>query len=119
MITCYILYVTDLPADQCAALLEQILDQPIESYLMSTANRLRQEGRTQGRAEGKAEGRAEGKAEVLAESRSRLLRQLAARFGAVPADVTERVQRASSEDLDLWSIRLLAAPSAAEVLAAK
>jgi hypothetical protein len=66
---------------------------------MSTANRLRQEGRAEGKAE----------------ARTRLLRQLAARFGTVPTEIEDRVQRAGSADLDLWAIRLLQAQSLLEV----
>jgi flagellar biosynthesis/type III secretory pathway protein FliH len=103
------LCVTDLPANQLSALIAQILDKPTESYVMSTANRLKQEG--------KAEGKAEGIAEATAEARERLLRQLAVRFGNVPSSIESRVRRASKQDLDVWSIRLLKAKSLLEVFA--
>jgi hypothetical protein len=105
VMTCYILCVTDLPADQLTALFAQILDKPTESYVMSTANRLKQEGK------------AEGMAEATAEARERLLRQLAVRFGNVPSSIEIRVRRASKQDLDVWSIRLLEAKSLLEVFA--
>jgi predicted transposase/invertase (TIGR01784 family) len=54
------------------------------------------------------EGKAEGRAEVL-------LRQLTARFGPLPADLTARVRSASSDALDHWALRILDARSLAEV----
>lgn len=59
--------------------------------------------------EGKAEGRAEGKAEVL-------LEQLAARFGRLPAAVKSRVRASSEEELSACALRVLTAPTLAEVL---
>jgi len=59
--------------------------------------------------EGRAEGRAEGKAEVL-------LEQLAARFGRLSAAVKTRVRASSGEELSAWTLRVLTAPTLAEVL---
>ena len=54
-------------------------------------------------AEGKEEGKAEGKAEGLAEAKANTLkRQLARRFGALPAWVEERIGAASTAQLDFW-----------------
>ena len=65
-----------------------------EATLMSTANKLR----------------AEGRAEIL-------LRQLAKRFGPVPPDVQERVRAASIPDLDRWAETVLTAPTLEAVFA--
>ena len=53
------------------------------------------QGVAQGMAQGVAQGKAEGKAETL-------LRVLAKRFGAVPADVTAAVGRAGADQLGGW-----------------
>jgi hypothetical protein len=73
---------------------------------MSTADKLRAEGRAQGKVEGKAEGRAEV-----------VLRLLTARFGPLPPDMAARVRSASSDALDHWALRILDARSLAEVFA--
>ena len=67
--------------------------------VMSTADRLR------------AEGRAEGRAETL-------LQLLAARFGAVTTTTTNRVRSASLADLERWTLRVLDARTIADVFAA-
>ena len=46
-----------------------------------------------------------------------LLRQLARRFGALPAEVTSRVQQATPDQLIRWTDRILDAPTLDEVLA--
>lgn len=109
----YILCVAELPELALAALTARILQKPTESYVMSTANRLRAEGK----AEGKAEGEVMATAKALAEAQSRLLRQLEIRFGSIAADLAARVGRGTATDLDLWSVRLLQAGSIAEVFA--
>jgi predicted transposase YdaD len=106
----YLLHVTDLPADRLAATVARIVSKPNEDFVMSTADKLRAEGRAQGKAEGEAEGEVKGRAEVL-------LRQLTARFGPLPADVASRVRAASLEALDHWALRILDASSLAEVFA--
>ena len=50
------------------------------------------------------QGRQQGKKEVLA-------RMLARRFGPLPQDVSSRLASANAEQLDLWSDRLLDAPT--------
>jgi hypothetical protein len=62
------------------------------------------------RAEGHAAGRREGEAEVL-------LRLLRARFGALPEDVTARLNAADAETLLRWSERVLSASTLDEVFA--
>ena len=64
------------------------------------------------RKEGRAEGRVEGGARML-------LAQLAARFGAVPADARERILAATEPMLKRWSLRVLTAPTLAAVLDGK
>ena len=92
---------------------------------MNVADQLREEGRLKGLAEGKREGLVEGERKGLVEGerkglvegqRSTLLRQLRARFGALPADVTACVRAADAAQLDLWTERILTAPTLSAVL---
>jgi flagellar biosynthesis/type III secretory pathway protein FliH len=62
---------------------------------MSTADKLRAEGRAEGHAEGHAEGFAQGRVEMV-------LRLLNLRFGPLPEELIVRARSASSDDLDLW-----------------
>ena len=71
---------------------------------MSTAEKLRREGR--------AEGRTEGRAELL-------LRQLTKRFGPLSTETVSRINAAAIPDLDRWGERLLDAKTLAEVFAAE
>lgn len=61
----------------------------------------------------KREGRVEGRAEGIA---GMLLRQLAARFGAVPAEARARVLGATEATLARWSLKVLTAPTLDAVL---
>lgn len=67
---------------------------------MTTAERLRAEGRVEGRAEGE---------------RRSFLGQLEFKFGSVPADVVARVDAAGSGRLNIWSRRILTAGSIGEI----
>ena len=58
----------------------------------------------------RAEGRRQGEAEVL-------LRQLRSRFGALPEDVTARLNAADAETLLRWSERVLSASTLDAVFA--
>ena len=98
----YCLYVTEIPAEDLRVALERILQRP-EETIMSTAEKLKREGR--------AEGRTEGRAELL-------LRQLTKRFGPVSAEAMSRIKAAAIPELDRWGERLLDASSLAEVFAA-
>ena len=69
---------------------------------MSTAERLKM----QGRAEGKAEGRAET-----------LLRQLQRRFAPLPPSIEPRLRSASLVELDRWADRILDATTLDAVFA--
>jgi hypothetical protein len=73
------------------------LGREVEETAMISAERLRAEGRTEG--------------EVML-----LLKQLALRFGPLPAEVHTRVSSASVEELARFGERVLTAGSLAEVL---
>lgn len=104
----YILEVTDVAPEQLRDVLESGVGEQSSEALMSTAQRLRDEGRAQGRLEGKAEGRLEGKAEGRAET---LLKLLSLRFGQLPEQVVTRAQHASLEELDELTERVLTVAS--------
>lgn len=65
-----------------------------------------------GKEEGRAEGRVEGRAGVA----NLVKRQLALRFGVLPAEATARIAAASIEELDAIGERLLTAPTLEEAL---
>jgi len=67
--------------------------------------------RAAGAAEGEARGRLDGRIATL-------LEQLTAKFGPLPAEKVARVERASLEELQRWSVRLLTATTLEEVLGA-
>ena len=80
-----------------------------KEIVMSTAERLREEGRKEGRDEGRDEG--------LRLSRRMLGRMLELKFGPLGTDSRERVESADQARIDLWSERVLTATSMDEVLA--
>ncbi|MGC4243560.1 MAG: hypothetical protein QM686_15025 [Herbaspirillum sp.] len=73
---------------------------------MTTADLLRAEGEARGRAEGEARGRAET-----------LLELLSIKFAQVPDETERRVRTASSNQLEVWTRRLLAASTLDEIFA--
>lgn len=88
-----------LSEDPDARVLAQMRDMALRAHQMELAT-----VRSEGEAEGKAQGKAQGYAELL-------LRLLAQKFGAVPASVSERVERATAPELQRWADRVLEAPS--------
>ncbi|MEO5731634.1 MAG: hypothetical protein ABI134_25115, partial [Byssovorax sp.] len=86
-------------------LLAQQVGRKTAEEIMTTAERLRREGRQ----EGEARGQVLGKQEILL----RLLRQ---RFGSVPATTVARVVKAGAAELDRWADRVLLAESLDAVL---
>ncbi len=68
---------------------------------MTTAEKLRAEGRVEGRVEGQAE---------------LLLEQLTVKFGPQPVGIQARVFTATSDQLHTWARRILNAMSVDEVL---
>ena len=76
---------------------------------MTSAERLKAEGRAEGEAKGRAEGKLGGQAELL-------LKQLSFRFGELSNDVRAHVTAASLEQLAVYAERVLSAPSLDDVL---
>ncbi len=72
---------------------------------MTVYEQLIEEGRQKGLRQGITEGRAE-----------LLLELLAAKFGAVPAEVRHRVRQASADELAAWGTRVLTAATLEDAL---
>jgi len=104
----YVLKVTDVPADRLRTVVSQVVDVRAAESIMSTADKLRAEGRLLGKVEGKAEGRAEGRLELV-------LRLLESRFAPLSEAVVTRVRAAGQEELDQLALRTLHARSIGEI----
>jgi hypothetical protein len=109
----YILETTELPAERLRALARRILGPLAGERLMSTAEKLRAEGRIEGRSEGRSEGLAEGRSEGKIEL---LLRQAQHRFGPLTEEVSRRLRSCSESELDAIGERLLDAESLDEAI---
>lgn len=107
-VSAYILKVSNTPTKQLTAMLSSHVDPSLAEIVMSTAERLRAEGRAEGRAKGRAEGRAKGRAEGRAEL---VLKQLGLRFGELPESAVSAVRAASASELDALAERVLTARS--------
>ena len=96
----YLYHVANLaPARVKQFLSVEIGPQRTEQVMRTMADRLMAEGRIEGLA-------------------TQLLRQLAARFGELPAEVVDRVRSASIEELDRWALQVLDAETLESVFAA-
>ena len=100
----YVLQVSEVEVAPLKTLVGRRLGKPGEEAVMSTAEKLEQQGI--------AKGKAEGRAEVL-------LKLLTLKFGPLPDGVAQRLQAASVDELDRWTERVLSAKSLAEVFADK
>ncbi len=89
----YIYSVGDVPPGSIEARISEGVSDEKREAIMSTAERLRNEGR--------AEGWAEGRVEML-------LRYIEARAGCVPAASRARIEAADEQTLDRWTTRLFA-----------
>ena len=69
------------------------------------------EGEAKGRVEGEAMGRLDGSIVIL-------LKLLTAKFGPLPTETVARIENASLEELQFWSVQLLTATTLEEVLGA-
>ena len=92
----YLLEITDLTPEQLRGVVQRAIGTGDE--LMSTAEKLRKEGRRQHGIE-------------------TVLRLLARRFGAVPETIVHRVHEAMPEELDRWTDRILDAKVLDDVFA--
>jgi hypothetical protein len=101
----YVLEATELGAERLRAVFARLLGPESGDAVMSTAEKLRAEGRIEGRIEG----RNQGKLELL-------LRILQRRFGNLPEAAVEHLRACSEADLDAVGERVLDARSLDEAL---
>ncbi len=99
----YALAVGDEDIEGLRAAVERALGPRGGEVVMSTAEKLRQEGLEQGLEQGRAEA---------------LLRQLRLKFADVPAETQARVRAGSPADLDRWLDRVLTAETLEDVFGA-
>ena len=72
----------------------------------------KQQGKLEGKLEGRLEGKLEGKLEGRHEEAAQLLRRLLTlRFGPLPEWAEARVNEATRERLETWTLRILDAPT--------
>jgi len=95
----YILLVGETSEDDLGPVIDKLGPQAKE-VIVTTAERLR--------AEGRAEGETEGQAKLL-------IGLLSTKFGSLPAAVSERIHTADSAQLLVWSQRLLSAATLDEI----
>jgi len=89
------------PPDEIEALLASVAPAEVKEEIVNAADQLREEGRQQGLQQGR---------------RELLLKQLRARFGALPQAAVTRVSTAGINEIDLWAERILTAATLADVL---
>jgi len=107
---------TDEGAKILEALQRARLSKGVGQMVMGLQKRWKHEGRAEGRVEGRAEGRVEGRAEGRVEGRAELfIELLEKRFGSLSTDTTDRVRRASIDELDRWADRLFDAEALEDV----
>lgn len=97
----YMLDVGEDPPETLRDVLQENLGPEASEFVMSTAERLREEGRIQGQLEGQAK---------------LLLRQLELRFGALPEGTADRLLGASPEQIERWGESVLTAASLDDAL---
>jgi predicted transposase YdaD len=78
------------------------------TYVMSIERLALEQGKLEGRVEGRVEGKIEGEADLLR-------RQLVKRFGPLPDAIQQRLDRATSEQLEIWAERILDASTLSAV----
>jgi hypothetical protein len=100
----YIMKVGTVSPDWLQGFLAQEVGPEAEEAYMTAAEQLTREAAERALEKGRAEGRAE-----------LVLKQLMLKFGALSEEQTQRVRRASVEQLDRWAERVLNARSLAEV----
>lgn len=115
-VLCYILEVSEhVEAEALKTLLVREIGPEAKDAIVTVGQQLREEGRQEGRQEGIEQGRQQGIRQGECAVLLRLLRQ---RFGEeVDARIERRVATASVEQIETWTVRVLSAPTLAELLA--
>ncbi|MBM9537381.1 DUF4351 domain-containing protein [Desulfobulbus alkaliphilus] len=108
----YVLQISDMPQEQLGQMVSQTIKHDVEDVIMTTYEKLRQEGELiglqKGRMEGRVEGRMEGAGRVL-------LRQLAKRFPEGANHLLPLLQELTPEQQDELSEMILDATSLEEI----
>ncbi|MFN7587430.1 MAG: DUF4351 domain-containing protein, partial [Planctomycetota bacterium] len=105
----YLLDVTDVGLDDLQMAFQQHLNR-YRSPIMTTAERIRQEGVSQGISQGITQGLSQGQTKTL-------LRQMHKRFGPLSDAVVARITAASEAELDRLTDRILDVDSLDALLA--
>ncbi|MEV0709781.1 Rpn family recombination-promoting nuclease/putative transposase [Nocardia aurea] len=105
----YILLVGDFAEADFDLLIDRLGPRAKEA-LMTTAERLRAEGRIEGRDEGRDEGLVEGAARVLT-------RLLTVKFGALPPATIHTIRTSQLTQIETWTTRVLTAATLDEIFA--
>jgi len=114
----YTLRVGDVPLGEFAKLVEESMGPGAKEVVVTTAEKLIQEGEKRGEERGRREGRLEGRLEGLLEGERRIfLRLLRTFFGTVPAEIEQRVASAAANQLETWTERVRGAGSIEDVFA--
>jgi predicted transposase/invertase (TIGR01784 family) len=117
---------TEVTLDEVEGMLEdQTMGERIVSKYATYTDEIKDQGLQQGLARGRNEGRQEGLKEGLEEGleegrrklREVLKRQIAKRFGDIPAAITARIDAASEDELERWSERIVDAGRQEDVFA--
>lgn len=107
----------NLNAEKIGALFEKAMGPRGKEAIVTFIDEIELRGEARGEARGKREGKREGKGEGKIEGkREALLELLAARFGRVPARLQARVRAADEATVGRWTVRVLTAATAVEVL---
>jgi predicted transposase/invertase (TIGR01784 family) len=117
-VLCYVFEVADSEPEplRLQSFLARNVGSRATEVVMSTAEKLRQQGRAEGEAAGLAKGEAAGLAKGRVET---LLKQLTLKFGQLTATTRKRVESASIDELDRLAERILSAQTLREIFADK
>ena len=120
----YILEVNEhVIAEELQALFERELGPEAKDTVVTTGQQLIEQGLRQGIEQGLRQGVEQGRRQGVEQGRRQgvegmLLRLLRQRFSDhVDADVEQRIAAASDDEIEVWSVRVLTAPTLAELFA--
>ncbi|HEX5659804.1 MAG TPA: Rpn family recombination-promoting nuclease/putative transposase [Polyangiales bacterium] len=117
VVSYYILMVANESTAQLREALRDAKDPRAREVIMSTAQRLFAEGRSEGLAEGRNEGLAEGRKVGLAEGRAAALgKLLSIKFGPLSAQTEALLYASTLAELERWTEQVLSATSLEDAL---
>jgi predicted transposase YdaD len=95
-----------------------VIGPELEETMLTYGQKLEQKGFDKGLEQGLEKGLEQGLEKGQEQGqRALLLRQFERRFGALPGNVIARIERASSDEIDRWSTRILDAHSLDDIFA--